>query len=175
MKIFLSRLLTLPLCLLGFANIACAERADRDQPVKLEADRVMVDDKLKLHIFEGNVQLNQGTILMRTNRLQVTQDKDGFQKGVALGGPDGLARFKQKREGLNEYVEGEAERIDLDNRAEKTEFHGRARVKSGFDEMTGQYIVYDGKTEKYVVSGTQTPGGTQERVRAVIQPKNKEN
>lgn len=164
--------------LLACTNMARAERADRDQPVKLEADRVTVDEKQKLHIFEGNVQLVQGTLTMRTSRLQVTQDKDGFQKGVALGGADGLARFRQKREGMNEYVEGEAERIDLDNRAEKTEFHGRARVKSGLDEVTGQYIVYDAKTENYVVSGspagTRSPGGAQERVRAVIQPKNKE-
>ena len=73
-----------------------------------------MDDVKKVQTFDGNVVLTQGTLQIRTKRLVVTQDADGFQKGVATGGANGLARFRQKREGSAEYIEGEAERIEHD-------------------------------------------------------------
>lgn len=153
---------------------AIAERADRDKPVHLEAARVTVDDVKRTHVFEGNVVLTQGTLAIRTARLVVTQDAEGFQKGVATGGEGGLARFRQKREGKDEYIEGEAERIEYDSRGEKAEFFNRAFVKSGADEVRGHYISYDGRTEQYLVTSTPgaSPGSKEGRVTAVIQPKN---
>ncbi|MBK7023858.1 MAG: lipopolysaccharide transport periplasmic protein LptA [Sulfuritalea sp.] len=156
---------------------AWAEKADAEKPVNLEADRVSVDDVKKLQIFEGNVQLVKGTLIIRAERIVVSQDDDGYQRGVATGSGSALARFRQKREGVDEYVEGEAERIEHDARNEKTEFFMRARVKSGQDEVRGQYISYDARNEQYVVTsgpdGTRARPGSNERVRAVIQPKNK--
>lgn len=157
-----------------FAGNALAERADRDKPVHLEAARVTVDDVKRTHVFEGNVVLTQGTLVIRTAKLVVTQDAEGFQKGVATGGADGLARFRQKREGRDEYVDGEGERIEYDSRGEKAEFFIRAYVKSGMDEVRGYYISYDGKTEQYFVTATPGtgPGSKEGRVTAIIQPKN---
>jgi lipopolysaccharide export system protein LptA len=157
---------------------AHAERADRDKPANLEADRVNVDDAKKVQVFEGNVQLSQGTLLIRTDHLIVTQDASGMQTGVATGGPGGVAHFRQKREGKEEYVEGEAERIEHDGRSERTEFFGRAVVRSGGDELRGNYIVYDAKTENYLVtsapaSTAPAAAGGDKRVHAVIQPKDK--
>lgn len=166
-------------CLSALTPAALAEKADRDKPVNLEADRITVDDAKKVHVLEGNVQLTQGTLVIRCDKLVVTQDADGFQKGTATGGPGGLARFRQKREGKDEYIDGEADRIVHDGKAEKTEFFQRAHVKSGNDEVRGQYISYDGTTENYLV--TSGPAGTtaltpgkDTRVRAVIQPKGKD-
>ena len=118
--------------------------------------------------------LVRGTMVIRTDKLVVTQDADGFQKGVAYGGAGGLAHFRQKREGKDEWIDGEAERIEHDAKSEKTDLHVRAYVKSGLDEVRGQYISYDGRTENYLVtSGSQgtTAAGKSDRVRAVIQPK----
>ncbi len=160
------------------ATAARAEKADRDKPVNLEADRVSVDDVKKVQVFEGNVQLVKGTLVIRAERIVVTQDDDGYQRGVATGTPSAPPRFRQKREGLDDYIEGEAERIEHDNRAEKTEFFNRAWVRSGLDEVRGQFISYDALTERYFVTsgpnGTRAQPGSGERVRAVIQPKNKE-
>ncbi len=156
---------------------AWAEKADADKPVNIEADRVSVDDVRKLQTFEGNVQLVKGTLIIRAERIVISQDDDGYQRGVATGSGSALARFRQKREGVDEYVEGEAERIEHDAKSEKTEFFIRARVKSGQDEVRGQYIAYDARNEQYVVTsgpdGTRARPGSNERVRAVIQPKNK--
>lgn len=156
------------------SGAALAERADRDKPMNLEANRITIDDAKKVQIFEGNVQLVQGTIVVRAEKIVVSQDADGFQRGTALGGGGRLATFRQKREGKDEYIEGEAERIEYFGKADKVELFGQAHVKSGLDEVHGQYISYDGTTENYVVSGgpaDAAKGGKPERVRAVIQPK----
>lgn len=172
---FFAPILLLSLMLTGTAR---AERADREKPILLEADRISMDDVKKVQIFEGNVVLTQGTLQIRTNRLVVTQDADGFQKGVASGGANGLARFRQKREGKDEYIDGEAERIEHDARSEQTEFFARAWVRSGLDEVRGHYISYDSLTEKYLVTNgrgesKEATGTPQARVRAIIQPKGK--
>jgi len=163
--------------LFGATSAAHAEKGDRDKPINLEADRVSIDDINKVQIYEGNVVMTQGTMQLRTSKLVVTQDADGFQKGVATGGVNGLARFRQKRDARDEYIEGEAERIVHDSRSEKTEFFVRGWVKSGLDEVKGHYISYDATTEKYVVtndgSTKSATGQSQARVRAIIQPRSK--
>jgi lipopolysaccharide export system protein LptA len=171
------------------ATTAHAERADRDKPANLEADRVTMDDVKKISVFEGNVQLTQGTLLIRADKLVVTQDAQGFQSAVATAGPGGLAHFRQKREAKEEYVDGEAERIEHDGRAEKTQFYVRAHVKSGLDEVRGNFVAYDAKTENYLVTNAPATGASSatsgaassaaaiadNRVRAVIQPKNRDS
>ena len=155
---------------------ARAERADRDQPVNIEANRVSVDDRNKVHVFEGDVVLTQGTLVIKGNRLVVTQGADGFQTGVATGSEKRPATFRQKREGSDEVVEGEAERIEYDSRAERARLFNQARVKSGGDEVRGQYIEYDALSENYLVTNQPSkgsaPAASDSRVRAVIQPKN---
>ena len=156
---------------------AHAEKADRGKPVNVEADRVTVDDKNKIHIFEGHVVLTQGTLTIRSDKLVVSQDTEGYQRGIATGGEGGLARFRQKREGKNEWVDGEGERIEHDARSELSQFFQRGRVKSGEDEVRGQYIQFNGVTETYLV--TNGPNATtvpsqQSRVQVTIQPKKKD-
>ncbi|MBR0568298.1 lipopolysaccharide transport periplasmic protein LptA [Azoarcus sp. L1K30] len=149
-----------------------AERADRDKPVNIEADRVTVDDRNKVHIFEGNVVLTQGTLMIKGDKLVVTQGADGFQNGVATASGGKLAAFRQKREASDEYVDGEAERIEYDSRAEKAKLFQRAHVRSGGDEVRGAYIEYDAVSENYLVTNAPGSGAAnQGRVKATIQPK----
>jgi lipopolysaccharide export system protein LptA len=162
-------------CLLAaLAAPALAEKADRDKPVNLEADRVTIDDSKQIALFEGNVVLTQGTLQIRGDRMQVRQDKDGFRHGITWGNP---AHFRQKRDGFDEYIEGWAERIEYDGRAETMQMFNRAQLKRGQDEMRGNYISYDARSEFFQVTGAGTAAAANEsdgRVRAVIQPKSKE-
>ena len=170
-----AKLLALCLLLAALPTVVLAEKGDREKPINVEADRVSIDDIKKVQIFEGNVVMSQGTLQLRTSKLVVTQDADGFQKGVATGGANGLARFRQKRDGKDEYIEGEAERIEYNTANEVAELFKRAWVKSGEDQVRGDYIWYDGISEKYLVTagGPGDAKGQPARVRAIIQPKNK--
>jgi len=163
----------LPFLLLLLGAPACyAERADRDKPTHLESDQVLIDDARQISTFTGNVQLTQGTMVIRGDKIVVVQDKDGFKHGTAYGKP---ASFRQKREGLDEYIEGYGERIEYDTRAETVDFYVQARIKREQDEVRGAYITYSAKTEIFQVeSGESTPNAPPKRVRAVLQPKPKQ-
>ena len=154
---------------------AHAEKADRDKPVNIEAARMTYDDLRQVNIFEGSVVLTQGTLTILADRITVRQDPEGFQHGTADKGPDGFAYFRQKREGIDEIVQGWGDRIEYNAKAEKAEMLGRARFKRGDDDVRGNTIVYDGRTEFYSVIGggalAATPNNPDGRVRAVIQPR----
>ena len=150
-----------------------AERADRDKPIHLEADQLRIDDAQQISTFIGNVKLSQGTLLIRGDKIVVTQDQDGFKHGTAYGN---TASFRQKREGLDEYVEGYGERIEYDTHAETVDFYVRARLKRDMDEVLGEHITYSAKTEIFQVNGgsASTESSPPKRVRAVLQPNSKE-
>ena len=162
--------LTLMLLIAGTAH---AEKADREKPINLEADKVSVDDAKQISNFEGRVVLTQGTLIIRGDRMEVRQDSQGFKTGTTWGN---LAYFRQKREGYDEYIEGWAERIEYDSRADKMQMFNRASMKKGSDEVRGNYISYDANTEFFQVTGggKQASPDNSGRVRAVLQPKPKE-
>lgn len=165
------------LALLFFAFGVHAERADHDKPLQLEASKMTVDDAKKIQILEGNVIMTKGTIVIQADRVIITEDQYGFQKGTAFAPPGGLARFRQKREGKEEYIDGEAERIEYNTRTEVAELFHRAFVKSGEDQVKGDYIWYDSVAEKYLVTAGDNklnPNAPPPRVRAILQPKNKD-
>ncbi len=168
------RILLIAGCMLA-AGGAHAERADRDKPVNLEADQVTVDDAKQTATFTGKVVLTQGTLVIRGDRMVVQQDADGFKYGVAYGN---LASFRQKREGYDEYIDGYAERIEYDSKAEKVQMFNRAYLKKSNDDVRGNYISYEIATEFFKVVGggkqAATESNPEGRVRAVIQPKNKD-
>jgi lipopolysaccharide export system protein LptA len=151
-----------------------AERADKEKPTNIEANRMSSDDTKRMSIFEGSVVLTKGTVVMRADRIVVRQDAEGFQLITAYGKP---VRFRQKgdrkddKEGV--WTEGEALRIEIDDRNERIELFERARMSRDQDVVNGEFISLDQRTEFFSVSAgkgaaTAAPGG---RVKAVIQPK----
>ena len=171
MRPLLFLLLTFP------ALLAWAEKADRDKPTQVEANRMSSDDARRLSIFEGNVILTKGTVQVRADRIVVRQDADGFQFSTAYGKP---VRFRQKGDpkgpcdGL--WTDGEALRIEIDDRNEKVELFERARVTRDQDVVNGDYIFLDQRSEFFSVSAAKgaAPTSPEGRVRAVIQPKKPE-
>ncbi len=165
----------LSLFIIGFfaSLYAFAEAADRDKPIELEADTVTVNDAKKISTYAGNVILTQGTLIIHADKLIVREDKEGFQHSTSTGNP---TTFKQKREGKNEYMEGSAQRIEYDGRMDKVQLYTKAWVKRGEDVVHGDYISYDANAEyAEVIGGTKTEGTPGSgRVKAIIQPKNKQ-
>jgi lipopolysaccharide export system protein LptA len=159
--------------LLALPLAAAAEKADRDKPTEVEANRMSADNTRRLTVFEGQVVVTKGTMRLTADRLVVRQDAEGFQYATATGKP---AKFRQRQDakpGEKEaiWLDGEALRIELDDREQKIELFDNARVNRGCDEVTGNYIFVDQRSDFYQVStgkGTEKPGG---RVTAVIQPK----
>lgn len=164
------------LCVSVLAVSAHAEKADRDKPINVESDRVTVDDVKQLSVFDGNVLLTQGTMMIRGDRMEVRQDKEGFKQGTIWGK---RAYFRQKRDGTGEWIEGWAERVEYDSRADRVQLFTRAALKRGDDEVAGDYISYDVASGFFQVIGGGTKAASennpQGRVRTVLQPKSKTN
>ena len=156
--------------ILSAACVAWAEKADRDKPTQIEANRLSADDTRRMNIFEGNVVLTKGTIVVRAERIVVHQDAEGYQSSTATGNP---VRFRQRqdpkegREGA--WVDGEALRIEIDDRNSKIELFENARVNRDGDEVAGSYILVDQRSDFFSVSSGKGSNG--ERVRMLIQPK----
>jgi lipopolysaccharide export system protein LptA len=158
--------------LLLSAAPAWADRTDRNQPMYLDADRVSIDDARQISTFDGSVRLTQGTLLISGDKIVISETADGDKHGTVTGQ---LAYFQQKREGLDEYIKGYGERIEYDTRNEFLELYGNASIKRADDEVQGDHITYDSKTEIFHVDGRRSADPAQRgRVRAVIQPRNKE-
>ena len=148
-----------------------AERADKDKPTQIDANRMSSDDARRISIFEGNVVLTKGTILVHADRITVRQDPEGFQISTATGVP---ARFRQKRDGKDEWIDGEALSIEIDDRKEKVELREKARIVRDKDEVRGDVISVDTRSEFFSVTGGKsaiTGTNPEGRVHAVIQPK----
>jgi lipopolysaccharide export system protein LptA len=162
-----------------------AERADRDKPLNIEADNLRHDELKQISVFTGKVVATKGSIVMRGNRLEVRQDPEGYQHAVLSAEDNTRAFFRQKREGLNEFMEGEAHSIEYDGRADQVRFNQRAELRRlrgtvVSDEIVGQSITYNNLTEVFTVDGriegSKTtpalgvkPDGA--RVRAVLSPR----
>lgn len=167
-----------PLLLAALALLwtpAQAERADRDKPMNIESDALRYDDLKQISTFTGRVALTKGTITMRGARLEVRQDTQGNQFGVLTAEPGKLAFFRQKRDAADEYIEGEAERVEYDSQTNSVKFLRKAELRryrgaTLNDEITGSLIVYDNKTEMFTVDGTPGPSGGG-RVRAMLTPR----
>lgn len=163
--------LFLAVMLLPATTPALADRSDRDKPVDIESKSMTADDAQKTAIFDGAVVLTQGSLIIRADRLVVRQDSDGFQSGVATGGP---ATFRYKQDGNAGYIDGQASRIEYDGRASRVEFFKDARLhRDSGDDIRGDYISYDAKTDRFSVksSGDATEANRDGRVRATIMPK----
>lgn len=158
-------------------SAAWAEKADRTQPLHFAADNARVEEGQRLNILTGNVDITKGTMAIRADRVEIRQTQDGAQSATATGGQGGRSYFKQKRDGVEELIEGEAEKIFYDGRDDTVHFTGRAvmrRIVAGVasDEVNGQAIRYDNKTGVYQVMGGSPVGGASSgRVRGVISPR----
>ena len=169
------RTLLLPLIAASLAAAvppAAAERADRDKEIVVGADHLIADDANRTSTFEGSVVVTQGTMRMTAAKVTVKEDAERHKYYVASGSP---VTFRQKRDKVEEYVDGMAERAEFDDRNDVLRLYNRARVKSNQNEITGDFISYDMKREVAEVSGappgTAPPQGS--RVKVIILPPKK--
>ena len=151
---------------------AWAEKADREKPTQVEANRMSADDARRMNVFEGNVVVTRGTIRVLADKLVVRQDRDGNQVSTATGEP---VRFRQRQDpkppaSEGEWMDGEARRIVIDDAKGTIEMFESARVKRGGDEVAGDYIFVDQRSDFFQVSAGKK-GGAEGRVRAILQPK----
>ena len=173
-------------CRLGLvAGLVCAslmpafaEKADRNQRMVLESDKPCVVNMVRqTSQCSGNVVIAQGTLLIRADRVELREASDGYRVATALGAADKAAYYRQKRDGVDEFVEGNGQRIDYDERAGTLRFDGKAsvrRLRGGViaDEIHGEVLVWDSTAEQFSAQGSAaTANAPGSRVRMVLAPR----
>jgi lipopolysaccharide export system protein LptA len=157
--------------LLGPALVQ-AQLADRDQPLQIDAGKVHIDGKRKVRLLSGGVEIRRGSLLIRADTIELRETPQG-QQITATGSEAEPALFRQKRDGLDEVVEGRARQVEYDAGSEVVRLLQQAVLRrlsgnSVSEELSGQSIVYDHARESFeVLSG----GAVGDRVRAVVAPR----
>ncbi|HAV37285.1 MAG TPA: lipopolysaccharide transport periplasmic protein LptA [Massilia sp.] len=148
---------------------ASAERADSLKQAVVNFDSLDIDEVTQTRILTGNVVLTRGTLTMKSDRALVKETPEGYMSVTLTSGPGRVATFRQKRDGAGDlWVEGQAERIEYDERQELVKLFSKAVVKeleNGrlTNELNGAYISYDNRREVAAVrndaSGESKVGG----------------
>src|SRR6266700_8130703 len=161
------------------AEWAHAEKADRDKPINYQADSGDVNYQTKVGTLSGNVILTQGTLTIHADKIVFHQNPDNSVSATAWGNP---ITFREKRDQVDEYYEGVAQRAEYDGQKRFLELFDRALLRKGADEIRSNYISYNAETEFFKAEGRpdtrpaaagESPLGA--RVRGVFQPQKDAN
>lgn len=160
-------------------GLAHAEIADRTMPTHIEADNMQHNELKKITTATGRVIVTKGSIVLRANKVEVRQDTQGNQLMTATAKTGEVVFMRQKREGLNEFIEARASKIERDEKNLIARLIGNASMQrlagdTLMDSIHGDILIYNEVTETYQVQADRTktkpsvsgiPAG---RVRATI-------
>jgi len=173
-----ARLLVALACASACAPAALAEKADREKPINYQADTGDVNYQTKVGTLIGSVIITQGTLTIHADKVILRQNPDNSLSATAFGNP---VTFREKRDGVDEYYEGVAQRAEYDGQKRFLELFDRALLRKGTDEIRSNYISYNAETEFFKAEGrpdTRPPGAGEPplgaRVRGIFQPQPKE-
>ncbi len=162
--------------LLSLPFAVSALSSDRDQPINLEADTADIDDLKGISIYTGNVILTQGSMVIKSSKLTLYNDKNNeLEKAIAVGTEKKLATFKQRPEGKDKDFRARARTMIYFLDKDKIHLLKNAYVWQAGDTFSGDKIIYDTKNETVVASSIKNKSGQPvsngNRVRVTIQPK----
>jgi lipopolysaccharide export system protein LptA len=148
---------------------AVAERADSLKQAVVEYDTLDVDEVSGTRILTGNVILTRGTLVLKADRALLKESPEGYMSVTLTANAGRLTTFRQKRDGGPDlWIEGQAERIEYDERSELVRLYSNALVKElesnrMTNQITGPFISYDNRKEIAAVrndaSGQSKVGG----------------
>jgi len=154
------------LCLLVIAisTSSMAQVPPKERPAtRVQSDQLQHDDQRQVTVFSGNVSLTRDGLVLRGDRLELTQKPDGSSFAVLQGRP---ARFSQQKAGSPTQIIGAASQLEYDSKTEVVvlvEGASLRRTESErlLDEVIGDRVVYNGISETYSVQTREGQGRAQ--------------
>jgi lipopolysaccharide export system protein LptA len=142
--------------------------SDSSQPINIEADRATLNEKTGNSVYEGNVYLQQGTLVLQGSKMTVQLKGNTIDVLVLTGDP---ATYRQRPDGKESDQHAEAGRIEFHAREDRIILLENARIwQSGDEELRSNRIVFDLKSNT-VNAGSEKSG---DRVRITL-PGRKQN
>ncbi len=158
------------IALIGLAALsASAEKADAGKRAVIDYDTLLVDEVTQITTLTGNVIVTKGSLVLRAEKAVLKQSPEDDIHVTLTTSAGKTASFRQKRDGGPDlWVEGEAQRIEYDERSAVVKLFGGARIRqleggNMTDEIKSEYITYDSLREVFAArndpSGASKPGG----------------
>lgn len=149
-------------------------KSDADQPIDIEADSAVMDEKEGVAVYQGGVIVTQGSIRIQGDKVTVyTNDEDAFDRALVEGRP---ARFRQLPDGEEEYIRARARTMEYFATKNLLHLITEAQVTQGGDVFSGARIDYDTERHRVKARGSTTTAGAattdapRQRVRITLQP-----
>jgi lipopolysaccharide export system protein LptA len=150
------------LLLLGVPGLAGA--VNNDQPIELDADHWEAEGREGYSVFTGNVELRQGGLVMRGERMLVRAPEDVFEYAEVTGEP---ASFEQREPG-RPPTRGRAGRIEYFAGEERLRLETAVRVEQPNQEFEAETVDYSLQQERVTAAGGIEGDG---RVRMRMKPR----
>lgn len=182
------RITTLALCLCGMLAVPAAMAqapAKSATPPKTEepdtqvlSDTLSYDDANKTSVFTGNVILTRGLMKLTADKLNLREDAQGFQYGIATVSKSPFVHIRQERPETYEVVEAQGDRGEYDGKLNTVKMIGHATVTrficgKPFDTVNGEVVTFNNQTNTYSAAGGPASAGQPGRVRSIAQPRSK--
>ena len=175
----MSKKITLLITLIFLApTLAWGADLDRKEPIHVEADHMQYDTLNKINRYTGNVIASQGSLSIQSDVIEIRQDNDGYQLGLATGAQKRVF-FRQNRNLQNERIEGEAYRLEYNGKTATLRLVGNAvlrRYKNNelTDQTAGGIIHYNDNTGLFTVESGKNNSSPSGRVTSVFTPSSDE-
>ena len=161
-------------------NIVCAEKADQDKPLILEAEKVSANDVKQIYDLNGQVLLIKGSMIVTGEDGHIAVDPEGYEFVDVIGNPNEVASFRQRREGLaDEFMQGRGAQVTYDSKTEFLTITGDATLKrllnmQMLDQLKGWKIEYDDVKQYYrVIPPKDAKPEDLPLARAILSPRRK--
>ena len=145
---------------------ASALSSDKQQPIRIEADSVVIDDGKGTAVYKGNVHYTQGSTRLDADQVTVySADRHKVDKVVADGAP---AEFRQRPDNQEQDMRGQAGHIEYYADEQRVVLEKDAHLWQGKNEFAGSRIEYD--MTKETVKALKSDND-ENRVQVIIQPR----
>jgi len=140
---------------------------DSQQPILISSNSAIKDDKRGLTIYQGDVDIKQGSLNIKADKVTIYSASEEVTKIVAEGQP---ASFKQKPELNKGDVLAKANTIEYRVSQKKITLTKDASLDQDGSSITGNKINYDMEAARIEAAGSKEEGGDNGRVNVVIEP-----
>ncbi len=143
---------------------------DHNQPINISADRASINERTGITVYTGNVEIRQGSMLIKGARVELHREASGVSRIVSTGSP---AEFHQQPKADAPLTKAYGKRMDYQVNRQEVTISESARIDQGQDSFSGEKIIYN--MQQAVVNAFGSDNANGERVRMVIQPRTDTN
>ena len=137
-----------------FTTFVFALSEDVKQPIEIEAESVIVDDKSGFNEFIGGAEVRQGSLFMSAELIQVQTNEEGVETMKAIGTLNNPAKYIQSQETQARFIEATATEITYDVNTGMIFLNGNANLIQGFESFSGESLIYDIDNDKVNAKGS---------------------